>query len=411
MAREVIKSGNTTKTRFPWFFAAKRGAIADQAAPAPPASLNDFDFGVHVDNHSALKVTALFAGIRIIAENIASLPKAVRVRGARGPEEAPDHPAFKLINVRPNSYTNPFTFWSCIVTWVKGWGNAYALIVRDGAGRPVELHQLHPAWVRVVIVDGKKRYIVQAANPDLSFLNGNYSDDDILHFMETTLDGIKGVNPIIYHAPALGKSLATEKFAAEFYRKGGNIRAIMEADGHLTDEEYKTFTRHMRQSMGNYETPLLEYGIKYKALAVDPVAAQLVQSEVLSIQDVCRILNIPPHMLAELSHATFSNIEHQTIQFVQYSLRPVIKRIEVELEGKLFFDREIGRYDVKFILDGLLRGDTAARSTYYHNAILDGYLSPNEARELEGMTRVDGLDTYLRPKNEEVVGQNSEINE
>ena len=110
-------------------------------------------------------------------------------------------------------------------------------------------------------------------------------------------------------------------------------------------------------------------------------------------------------MLAELSHATFSNIEHQTIQFVQYSLRPVIKRIEVELEAKLFFEKEQDLYDVKFILDGLLRGDTAARSAYYHNAILDGYMNRNEVRELEGLPHVDGLDDYLYPTNEGVVGK------
>ena len=109
-------------------------------------------------------------------------------------------------------------------------------------------------------------------------------------------------------------------------------------------------------------------------------------------------------MVAELSHATFSNIEHQTIQFVQYSLRPVIKRIEVELETKLFDSRAIGDYDVKFILEGLLRGDTQARSAYYHNAILDGYMTRNEVRELEGMTRKDGLDDFLYPLNTGIVG-------
>ena len=220
-----------------------------------------------------------------------------------------------------------------------------------------------------------------------------------------TLDGIKGVNPVIYNALALGKSLATEKFASEFYERGGNLKAVLETEGHLGDDEFNAFMTHFKKSSRNFETPLLEYGVKYKQLSVNPVAAALIQSETLSIQDVCRIINIPPHMVAELSHATFSNIEHQTIQFVQYSLRPTVKRLEDELERKLFTDSEQEIYSVKFSLDGLLRGDTQARSSYYHNAILDGYMSRNEVRELEGLQHKDGLDDMLYPLNTGVVGK------
>ena len=130
----------------------------------------------------------------------------------------------------------------------------------------------------------------------------------------------------------------------------------------------------------------------------------------MSIQDDCRILGLPPHMVAELSHATFSNIENQTIQFVQYTLRPLVKRFEAELEAKLLFDDERPLYSIEFNLDGLLRGDTAARSAYYHNAILDGYLSRNEVRALEGYEWKEGLDDMLYPINEAVVGQEKEDN-
>lgn len=363
------------------------------------------DFGVPVNNETAMKVTAFYAGIRIISENIASLPRTVRRREDIGMVEAEIHPAYRIIAIKPNDYTSTFAFWACIVTWIKGWGNAYAYIMRDSRGDPVELHQIHPSWVNVTLSNGRKWYQVTCPDPDLAFLNGVHSNEDMLHFFEVSFDGVHGANPVFYNAATLGKSIATEKFAAEFFKKGGNIKAVMESDGHMTDEEYDKFVQHIALASGNFETPLLEYGIKYKQLPVDPVAEQLVQSEVLSVQDICRILNIPPHMLAELSRATFSNIEHQTIQFVQYSLRPVIKRIEVELEAKLFFSKEQGQYDVKFILDGLLRGDTQARSAFYHSAILDGYMNRNEVRELEGLHHVDGLDEYLYPANEGVVGK------
>lgn len=383
------------------------------AAPAVPHAVarGPLDFGVRVNNDSALKVTAFYAGIRIISENIAALPKDVRRYTERGPVSDRSGNVYRLINGNPNAYTNAFSFWSVISTWVKGWGNAYAIIERDGSGNPIALHQVHPAGVRVILTGGRKWYGVTMQNPDLMYLNGVYPDEDILHFMELTLDGLKGVNPVIYNAAALGKSIATEAFAADFYRKGGNIRGVMEYEGAMGDDAYEKFSRHFAQSSDNYGTPLLEYGIKYKQLSIDPVAAQLVQSETLSIQDVCRIINIPPHMVADLSRATFSNIEHQTIQFVQYSLRPLVKRFETELESKLFVGRESGTRDVKFILDGLLRGDTQARSQFYHNAILDGYMSRNEVRELEGYEHKEGLDEFLYPQNEGVVGQEGKANE
>ena len=374
------------------------------------ASRPDIDYGVTVTNQSAMNLTAFFDGIRIISENIASLPKEVfRSDPEKGFVEAHEHAAFAAINVRPNSYTNVFDFWSCIVTWLIGWGNAYAIIRRDSDG--IHLYQVHPLCMIIRLVEGRKWYRVTFADPDLNYLNGTYSDEEILHFMLVTTDGIKGQNPVLQNAIALGKALATEKFGSEYFAKGGNIRAVMETEGHLGDEDYNNFMKHFGASSQNFETPLLEYGIKYKQLSVNPVAAQLIQSETFSVQDIARILNIPPHMLAELSHATYSNIEHQTIQFVKYTLRPLIKRIEVELESKLFFSREVGVYNVKFVLDGLLRGDTEARSKYYHNAILDGYMSRNEVRKLEGMTSTEGLDVMLYPQNESMVSTDSDANE
>ena len=376
---------------------------------APDVVVSGAPFGVSVTNQVALKVTAFYAGIRIRSENIASFPKYVKRLTKDGLVDDKKHPAYRVINVRPNSYTNKFDFWNVINTWLDGWGNAYALIQRDGDGDPVALHQIHPTWVvGITIVDGKKWYKVQSLDKDFQWLNGTYSDDDMLHFMLVTLDGIKGVNPVIYNALALGKSLATEKFASEFYERGGNLKAVLETEGHLGDEEFNAFMTHFKKSARNFETPLLEYGVKYKQLSVNPVAAALIQSETLSIQDVCRIINIPPHMVAELSHATFSNIEHQTIQFVQYSLRPTVKRLEDELERKLFTESEQEVYSVKFSLDGLLRGDTQARSSYYHNAILDGYMSRNEVREMEGLQHKDGLDDMLYPLNTGVVGKEPE---
>lgn len=360
------------------------------------------DFGLNVNSDAALKMTAYYAGVKLIAENIAALPKRVYNPLPGGDLETVKSVFSDAIGKRPNAYTNPFDFWFTIVAWLLNKGNAYAYIdIRETKkGTVVELHQVHPDYVTVVMVGTHKWYRVQLPSEDTRVrLNGEWPDYKMLHFMQFSMNGITGLNPVVYNAIALNKGAAIEKFIASYYRKGGDKRAVLEMDGNMGDDAYKKFMDRYNQT-GPGGTPLLEYGIKFKQVNVDPVTAALIESEIFSIGDIARMLNIPPHMLAELSKATFSNIEHQTIQFVQYTLRPLVKRLEVELEAKLFY----GEKDVKFVLDGLLRGDTTARSAFYHNAILDGWMSRNEVRKLEGFHSEEGLDDFLYPTNEMKVG-------
>lgn len=381
--------------------------MSEYTSDAP--SLTD-DFGVQVTETAAMKLTAFYAGVRIRSENIASLPKLIlREMGA---DVVPDntHPLRRLIAIQPNDYTNAFDFWYMVNSCLDGWGNAYAIIERSAAGGPVALHQVHPSYVTTALSDGRKWFKVAGLTGDMARFNGIHSNENMLHFMLMTFNGIVGVSPVEYNASAIGKAIATQKFGADWFRKGGNVKAVLETDGTLGDEAYDRFLKNYAKAAQNHSTPLLEYGIKYKTVTVSPVTAQLIQSETMSIQDIARILSVPPHMLAELSRATFSNIEHQAKEFVEFHLRPTVKRIEVELEGKLFFSDEQGRFSIKFNLQGLLRGDTAARASFYHNAILDGYMSRNEVRREEGLPRIEGLDDFLYPLNSGVVGKTEEIN-
>ena len=168
---------------------------------------------------------------------------------------------------------------------------------------------------------------------------------------------------------------------------------------------------HYQKNSGNGETPLLEYGFKYKAINLSPEASQLLQSKNYSIAEIARMFTIPPHMLAELSHATFSNIEQQNIFFGEYSLRPICKRLEKQLELKLFTDKERGDYHVKFDLNGLMRGDAQARSVFYEKGINAGWMTPNEAREFEGMKKLPGLDEPRIPLNYTTVGNDANTEE
>ena len=368
---------------------------------------NGIDAGVTVNTETALRFTAVFAAIKLLAENIAGLPKAVMVRTKDGGyEPAVKHPAHALLYVRPNAYMDVFTFWFTIIAWLEGKGNAFA-VIRYEKGKPVALHPVYPDWVKVVFVNGEKMYIVKATNPDFSFLDGTYLENEMLHFMLFTFNGIWGVDPISYNAAAIGEGIAAQKFTADYFRTGGAIKGTIETDQALGDDDYERFMAHWAATSGNGQTPLLEYGFKYKAINLSPEASQLLQSKTFSIDDIARIFCIPPHMLAELSHATFSNIEQQNIFFGEYSLRPICKRIEKQLELKLFNDKERGDYHVKFDLNGLMRGDAQARAVFYETGINAGWMTPNEAREFEGMKRLEGLDEPRIPLNYTTVGDDT----
>jgi len=364
---------------------------------------NQLDFGVTVNNDAALRFTAVFAAIKILSENIASLPKTISKKTKNGNVAATWHAVYHLLSGRPNEYTDRFNFWFTIISWMLGNGNAYALIEWK-AGEPVALHQIDPSYVDISFDNGKKAYVVNNPSEKYSFLNGAHLDFEMLHFMLYTKNGIEGIDTITYNAAAIGRGIATQKFSSEFYSKGGQIKGTLETDAELGDEAYAAFVKHYNESANNFETPLLEYGIKYKTIGISPVAAQLIQSETLSIQDIARIFSIPPHLLAEMSHATFSNIEEQNTYFAIYSLRPLCKRIEEQLEDKLLLGADKGKYDIKFDLRGMMRGKDEARSAYYNSGINAGWMTPNEARELEGMVKLPGLDTPRMPLNYVEVG-------
>lgn len=363
----------------------KLGYERSGQAAAQSGSLFTPSANTTVTNRTAIRYTAVFAAIRIRSENIASLPK--RVYRVNGGDLVSDekHPAAVLIRKSPNNYMNTYSMWEYLNRCLDGWGNAYALIETDGRGRPKALHPVHPSEVMVQLVEGRKFYKV--TNNDFA---GTYEDGEVCHFFSLSEDGLIGINPITYNAESIRLGMAATAYGNEFFSEGGNVKAVLESEKMLNDKAYQ---RLKAQKMENHRTPIFEDGVKYKTVGIAPEAAQMLQTKLFSIQDVARIFNVPPHMLADLSHANYSTIEQQNIAFGQYSLRPAVKLYEVELERKLFTDNE--NYSVKFDLRGVMRGDANSRANFYNTMLQNGVMNRNEVRLAEGYNRVDGLDEFL----------------
>ena len=361
----------------------------------PPFEGSRLVAGMSVDR--AMRFSAVYAAIRLRSNTIASLPKTVYDLGGKGRSVASSHPLFHLLKYRPNGFQNPFVFWNFVNTSVDGWGNAFVVIRRDGRANPEQLIPVHPQKVLLLVENGRKWYKVFGTR----FWDGLYSDEDMLHFFFYSFDGIRGVNPIEYNAGAIAAGIGAQEFGNEYFEKRGNIRAVIETDEKMNQSMVKKFLDNFEESK-KYGNPLLTHGVKWKNITSSPDSSQMIESKTLSIQDVARIFMVPPHLLGDLSRATFSNIEHQDIEFVKHYIRPTVKMYEQELDRKLLFDEERGRIETKFNLDGLLRGDLATRADFYQKAVLSGWMSRNEVREREHLNPVSGLDEMLYPGNENV---------
>lgn len=361
--------------------------------------------GVNVTEESSLKFAAVWLARRILSELPASLPVEVyEVRGQN--RESVDHPVKELLR-RPNDLMTSFTWHELMNDWLQGWGNGISIIDNKRTGRSERLIPVHPSGVRPLLSEGRLMYDINDRDMDI---RGVYFPEEVVHFKMFTRDGCWGRGPIQMAKDNIGLGMAAEKFGARFFKKGGNLKGVIEAAGMLSDTQYKEFKKRWDAfytgEAGDMSTPVLEHGMSYKPLGIAPEAAQFLQSREFSVVDVARWFNLPPHMLRDLGKATFSNIEHQDLQFVKYSLRPILRREENELEDKLLLPAERGRFVIRYNLDALLRGDLASVTNHVKEMVLTGVYNPDEGRALLNKNPRPGGDEYYKPAN--IIGKQEE---
>jgi len=356
------------------------------------------DSGVSVTEETSLKFSAVWLARRILSELPASLP--IEVFETKGSNRTSiDHPIKEVLQ-RPNVLMNSFTWHELMNDWLQGWGNGISVIDNRATGRATSLMPVHPSSVKVKLVDGKVFYDVN--DRDLG-IKGRFFSEEVVHYKMFTQTGLWGRGPISVAKDNIGLGLAAEKFGARFFKKGGNLKSVIEATGHLDDKQFKAWKERWDQfysgELGDHTTPVLEYGMTYKALGIAPDAAQFLQTRQFSIQDVARWFNLPPHMLGDLSRSTFSNMEQQDISFVKYTLRPILRRQEIELEEKLLLPAERNKINIRYNLDGLLRGDLASVTAHIKEMVLSGVLCPDEGRALLNRNPRPGGSEFYTPAN------------
>lgn len=357
--------------------------------------------GVQVSEDNALTFSAVYAAVRIISETIASIPLNVYQADGETRVKAVGHPVQDLLAKAPNSVSSTFTFREAMASNLVLHGNAYAKIEMNAAGRPTALIPLNPMKVEVKVIDGEKVYVFDEKH--------TYLDYEMLHFVGLSFNGLVGKSPLSMAREAVAIGLAAQEYGARFYSNGANAGGVITAPGRLNTEVVKRLRESWNRAQSglgsSHSTAILEEGMKYEKIGLDPEAAQFLQSRKFQVNEIARIFRIPPSYLADLENSsTRANTEQQAIQFVRDCITPYVRRMEVELNRKLFREDEPNLY-AYFTMEGLMRGDQKARYEAYAVARNWGWLSVNDIRDLENLNPVEGGDIYLQPLNMQRAGE------
>lgn len=362
--------------------------------------------GKPVNERTAMQTTAVYACVRIIAEAVASLPLHVyEYQDDGGKKLVHDHPLYYLLHDEPNPEMTSFVFRETLMSHLLIWGNAYAQIIRDGAGRVLGLYPLLPDKMEVQRDDKGNIYYVYSRNSDENPTFKEYGNiklkaEDVLHIPGLGFDGLIGYSPIAMAKNAVGMTLACEEYGASFFANGANPGGVLEHPGVLKDPSKvrESWNSVYRGVSNAHKIAVLEEGMKYQQIGIPPEEAQFLETRKFQINEIARLYRIPPHMVGDLDKSSFSNIEQQSLEFVKYTLDPWVIRWEQSLQRSLLLPGEKGKYFIKLNVDGLLRGDYQSRMNGYAVGRQNGWFSANDIREMENMNPIpdeEGGNLYL----------------
>lgn len=371
--------------------------------------------GTKISEQTALNSVAVFACVRLLSETLASIPLPLYQRLTnRGKRRAFEHPLYSLLHDSPNPEMTSFNFREALMSHVALWGNAYAEIDWNmKKGRPIALWPLRPDRMRVKRDKGKLFYYYRLPDGNEKILP-SYR---VLHIPGLGYDGVMGYSPITMAREAIGLSLATEEFGARFFGNGATPGGVMEHPNKLSGEAQDNLRKswnEMHQGLANqHRLAILEEGMKYHQIGIPPDDAQFLETRKFQRGEIASFFHIPPHMIGDLEKATYSNIEHQGIEFVVYTMRPWFVRWEQAISKSLLWPPERKTHFVEFLVDGLLRGDAKSRYEAYATGRQWGWLSANDIRELENMDPLPGDEgnIYYVPMNMMPTGELSEAQE
>jgi HK97 family phage portal protein len=362
--------------------------------------------GVNINATTAIRYAVFFSCIKVLSEDVGKLPlKLYKERPDRGADIARSHKVHRLISRRPNDYMTASEFWEMCVAHMIMRGNFFAYKNVVG-GEVCELLPLSPGSVRPKLrEDWTLVYDVTFANGTRDIL----TQDQIFHVRSLSLDGVNGLGALEYARESLGLGVAAERHGAKLFVNGANPGGALQTDGILTEAVYKrvkdTWNEKHQGLDNSHKVAILEGGLKWVSVTMTNVDAQWLENRKHTDNQICGMLRVPPHKVAILDRSTNNNIEHQSLDYVNDGLMPILNRIEQRIRISLLNEKDEDSHYAKFNVAALLRGDMKARSQYYKDMVFIGSYSPNDVLELEDRNPREGGDIYLTPSNMNINGR------
>lgn len=359
--------------------------------------MNQSMAGVGVDEYSVLGIPAFYRAVQILGGVIASLPfEIVELLPTGGVKIAKEHQNFNVINKNPCDYYTSHTFYKTMVLHYLAHGVFYAEIFKDNNSQKIK---------RIHIINPNDMECYYTTRGDMMWKNkktgAKIRDENMIHIPNITYDGVKAFVQTELQRDNFGLAIANRNYGANFYRNGAHLNGVLKHPGKLTNEAYTRLKTSFNRAFGGSQnaggTAILEEGMDFQKIGLNPTDAAFNETKKGTVADIARITGVPGVLLEDMDKATFSNMEQLSQMFVNYTIMPLCETIEAEFNRKIFFEIEKDRFRTRFNLEGLLRGDVAARSAYYTTMRNVLAMSPNEIRIKENMNPYDGGESYSLP--------------
>lgn len=364
--------------------------LVEYAGGHPTAS------GQTMTERTAMQLSAVWCAVDLISDAIATSPLCIyeKLPNDGGRREADDHPLYPLLHDQPNEEMTAYTFWKTLISHRLLWGNLYGEIERKGSGETVAIWPLRPDRTfprRDLGEKGKPTgdliYVARSSAGPEVFLR----PDQVMHSMGYSYDGLRGLSVVALHRESLGLAAATADYGARFFGNDARPGGVLEYPGKMSKEAAgrlkESWEEAHRGGDQAHRIAVLEQGVKFNEISMSNEDAQYILTRTFQLSEISRMFHVPLHKLAELAHATFSNIEDQEIEFVKGAVLPVAESIEQEIFRKLIKpSMPAGRtFYAEFNLEGAMRGDPESRAKFYDTMQKNGDMCADEVRKRENM--------------------------
>lgn len=364
--------------------------------------------GIEINEANALTISAVYKCVKILSEAIGTLPLQMFERRGDANIKATDHPYYDLLHIQPNPETTAAQYRMAQVVHLATWGNHYSMKEVSQSGAVKALWPLSPA--RVTPTRNRSGKLVYEFRPN-SGPTEILPSERVLHIAGFGFNGIMGFSPVGMMRESMGLAKAAEQYGAGFFKNDASPGGVLESPNVLSDGAFKRLKKDWADTHRGVKNvrniAILEEGLKWSQTGLPPEDAQFIETQQYQARDIYGIYRISPHLAGDLERATFSNITELGIEFVVYTLQPILVSIEQALSTQLLTRKEREKYFFEHLTAALMRGDPEKRAALYTALRNIGVMSANEIRRKENMNPIPkekGGDDYLIPLNMVVAG-------